>query len=174
MMMLQRVSGKDGFRYWRAGSLRPEHEALDKPALRRVLARVDEQRRSERVQAEYSAADECAWFAEATERLYVEALREEGVEEKDMPVALACVYSVRSKCREDYDEEMQAFMTELIHVKYDLTDRQWESSTMDEKSAEAANTLALHTLKDGTPRLWRDLVGATSSRPLCVLAGSWS
>lgn len=169
--MLMRVSGKDGFKHFHVfrGSCDKKciHGALDKATLKRVLQRVDQDRVSAEAQEEYSKFDDSKWFATVTEQLYLKAILAEGVSEADAPRALECVYSVRSTEHKEYDEDMQRFMDGLIHVKYDLTDKQIEPIMPSPE-------FSLHSLNGGTEHSWSDVLAASADRPFCVVAGSWS
>lgn len=166
-MMLMRVSGKDGYGHYHHGPCRGSccHQALDKDTLKRVLAKVDARRCESAVQERYSEKDSVPWFGQVTEELYNEALTEAGVSADSLAAARECVYTARSRCKMDYDEEMQQFMSDLVHVKYDLTD-DWELSCPPELPE-----VSLHTL-EGTTVSLNDYVNRSS--PTVVLAGSWS
>jgi len=172
-MMFSRVSGKDGFNHFRLRFQEKNnvHDALDKLTLQRVLLRVDKDRCSDEAQARYSEHDSCEWFVRVTEELYARALLAEGVNEEDMPRALECVYTVRSRFLDSYDEDMKECLSQLIHVRYDLTHKQWEQT---ENSPRSAPDFALYPVDSGAPRPWAAVLSATGDRPLCVLAGSWS
>ena len=75
MMMLMRVSGKDGYQHYHHGPCRAgcKHHCIEKEVLLRVLARVDEARVGDEAQSRYSEKDSSEWFAEVTNDLYVAA-----------------------------------------------------------------------------------------------------
>lgn len=172
-MMLMRVSGKDGFRHHHHGPCgeRCAHQLIDKQTLTRILRRVDEQRLDAAVQELYNQQDDLGHFARVTEQLYRTAIGDEGVEDVDK--ALECVFSVRSSWQQKYDEEMQAVLQDLIHVKYDLTPPEREDiSPSRDQPLGVPESLLLHDLDS------EDVTSLASMcsglKPLVLLAGSWS
>ena len=109
---------------------------LSSTALRRVLAKVDQDRKEYLAQKRYSKRDNMSWFIQVTTDLYRQAVKREliiaaseknssaaktgiGVTQREVEIGLNQVLTVRWRAQTTGDAEMLSFLSTLVHVKHD-------------------------------------------------------
>ncbi|KAL6068759.1 hypothetical protein QOT17_007942 [Balamuthia mandrillaris] len=144
-----------------------EERMFTKAQLQFLLALANEKRLSKEVQDKYTEKDDPAWTVEVTLAFHVALLKDFGVPEELIDKALDEFFSARYTYR--FDPEMQFFLKDLLHVKYDLT------GDGPLRVGQEVPECQLHDLH-GNPKLLSSFVqrSVESGRPLVVFAGSWT
>jgi len=144
-------------------NLEKQNHIFGKEDLQKILKRADELRLSPEIQDELSEKDDTSYSFEVVNKMHVKVLREFGVDESGMEQALQEVYTTRYRFQNDLD--MQKFMANLLHVKYDLT------GEGPINAGDELHDVVLHNFDESPKSLTQFM---TNNRPLVVFAGSWT
>jgi len=134
---------------------------LSKESLKQILKQADEARLSKEIQDLLSERDDIDAAFEIVHNMHLKILRDNGFNEEDIPRAIGEVYSARYNYR--YDEDMKNFMSNLLHVKYDLT------GDGPIQEGDRMKDVTLYTLNEEPVPLSNFY---SSSKPLVIFAGS--
>jgi len=160
MGMTHSSSGKRGFSFHK----RPTSYTFERSKLKSVLETEEIYRLySDEFQNKYSESDRCDHFADVTTEIQIRALKENGIEEKDINEALVALRNVRFDYSNDPEISNYSVYMRLDHC--------FEGSL---KVGSYATDVELCTLEGKSILFseWKKLNQSETNRPLVVFGGS--